>query len=487
MKIVIAVPPIEDFYFTGHRFACHGADIVSAVCKAAGFETVIRILPLEKKPAVKSLPLWLEHLKPFIMTDEKSGISFFTSFKRYGAETAEAADSLIAEKPDAVFFSLFAWCYSAPLLELASCIKSRAPGIKLAAGGSGISCAPDYFKTAGLFDFIVQGEAEFRLNDILEELSGKKIPPEADFRPSVKITAAGKGSVSISASLSRGCPKHCSFCSNHLTFGRKFRTPRLSAVEEAVRKLPDAEKAFVNIEDDNIMLDRDFFLSVIDIFRHKYSWVLFSAENGIDYTEGGADFIQTLIDRGFYKFNISLGTTDTASALRQKRAFRPELYSALMEVLEKNSIPSISYHICGLEGDSPDKTARFLSELFSYPTQSGLSLFYPVPGINSYTDMDIFKGLNPGLAAGSSAWPWNKGLNTSELVTAFRLSRLFNLLKKTSISPPEKELLQKIFKENRIFTYAENLNKLCAVPGLSTGMTEKFLSGLVIDKDRLLK
>ncbi|MDR3200106.1 MAG: hypothetical protein LBT68_01495, partial [Spirochaetales bacterium] len=112
----------------------------------------------------------------------------------------------------------------------------------------------------------------------------------------------------------------------------------------------------------------------------------------------------------------------------------------------------VSYFIAGLETDSPQTITRHLAFLAKAPTLAGISLFYPVPGISGFDPPPDTLRRHPGLARGSLAYPWTGSLSTGQLVTAFRLSRLVNLMKKASRSPWEDELLARCFSKKRLFT-----------------------------------
>ena len=96
--------------------------------------------------------------------------------------------------------------------------------------------------------------------------------------------------------------------------------------------------------------------------------------------------------------------------------------------------------------------AANIAYLAKQPTRIGISLFYPVPGIYDFTDKTIFDAEPVVLCAGSSAFAWNQSLTTAELVTAFRLSRFVNLLKSDSKTDAETDLIQKIIKDQKMYT-----------------------------------
>ncbi len=82
----------------------------------------------------------------------------------------------------------------------------------------------------------------------------------------------------------------------------------------------------------------------------------------------------------------------------------------------------------------------------------GLSLFYPVPGISGFEDLDMFKDLSPSLLCSTSAWPWNKSLSTMDMITLFRLVRLVNLSKRKELDSFMRDFIKRCVMEKRLYT-----------------------------------
>ena len=190
MKAAVIIPPIEDFYFTDHRFSCLGAYKAAEIIESSGgIETEVIIFPLMEKKQI-ALPQYQKYLKRHIIEGETGSCSFFSVFRRYGPDAGKCCEVLEKIKPDYVFFSLFAYCYAEPAIELADMLKTRMPEIILAAGGAGVSVFPDYFHPH--FDAVLPGEGEIALKEYTEKLvrdggfgSGGFRPGERDggFRP----------------------------------------------------------------------------------------------------------------------------------------------------------------------------------------------------------------------------------------------------------------------------------------------------------------
>jgi len=311
MKALVIIPPLDDFYFTQNRFSILGAlKTAELIEKYSGIDAEIINFPVMEKKQI-ALPGYLKYLKNYIAEGETGSCSFFSLFRRYGPEADKCVQIVKNKNPDIIFFSLFAYCYAEPAVELAKLLKKEAPGIPLVAGGAGVSVFPDYFNP--FFDQILPGEAEITLPLFLEKYKKEtekknisanshasassmnklnildsrrfetdksgytgnqgEIHTEAgQFGLSLNIAYSDKKSVYVSAVLSRGCNKRCRFCSNFITHGRNFRTVPAEIVKKDLEQLKNLflthidKKFFINFEDDNLLTDWNYFLSVLDIF-----------------------------------------------------------------------------------------------------------------------------------------------------------------------------------------------------------------------------
>ncbi|MBC2717185.1 MAG: radical SAM protein [Desulfobacteraceae bacterium] len=510
IQATIAVPPVFDFYFTRHRFSGLGSEILYNLLRKNGCEVQLFNFPHQrKKGGHLPLPKALDFLNPHIIENEEGRLSFFTRYQRFGPPLSECADQVIASSPDIVFISCFAFCYADTALELASHIRAINPEITIAIGGAGVSAYPDFFIQNPNIDYALAGEAEVSVSSFLnalrsneKDLSGvpfgvpnlyqknngniiapliKKQTDADEIGFVLKKTNTTPKAIYFTTSLSRGCPKRCRFCSNFLCHGRKFRVIPITKIQKGLSIISlnpeDCDKpVYVNFEDDNLLLDPEYFLNVLKIFKKKFSKVLFLAENGVDYTKLTPGLVKNLIDLGMKQFNLSIASTHLPILEDEQRDSTFSLYEKVLQILNKHKIQSITYFICGFKKDSKKTVAANIAYLAKHPTRIGISLFYPVPGIPDFTDKVLFDKHPPFLCAGSSAFPWNQSLNTAELVTAFRLSRFVNLLKSEIKSKDEETLIQKITKKQRLYTLVKKggTRAIIPVPNADNDMVRLF-------------
>lgn len=150
--------------------------------------------------------------------------------------------------PTVLGFTMY-YCNERPVLWLASELKKAIPGIKLVLGGSNVHNNSDNFKD-GIFDYIVSGEGEMMLLEILDEveqnveynttqikkqpedqrlnINDLPLPDYSSFDFNLYIMPNG-----VCSELSRGCTAKCTFCdeTHFWKYRQRMATDILKEVE----------------------------------------------------------------------------------------------------------------------------------------------------------------------------------------------------------------------------------------------------------------
>ncbi len=119
------------------------------------------------------MPTSHSHLESSLIPGEFGPTAFFSRYQRFGPSPKDSAALILAEKPDAVFISCFAFAYADDTLSLAGHLKKQDTSIPVYVGGAGVSVLPDYFEREESIDGVIAGEAEAALPDFL----GRIQPP----------------------------------------------------------------------------------------------------------------------------------------------------------------------------------------------------------------------------------------------------------------------------------------------------------------------
>jgi hypothetical protein len=105
-------------------------------------------------------------------------------------------------------------------------------------------------------------------------------------------------------------------------------------------------------------------------------------------------------------------------------------------------------------------------------------MFYAIPGIADFDNMNIFEGKNSLLNLGAAAFPWNESLSTESLITAFRLSRYSNMVKSNIYSEDEKSVIEKTESTKKLHTLIKNKKKaeVIEIQGIDEDMVRLFFT-----------
>ncbi len=484
-KAAIAVPSFRDFYATPHRLTALGAVIVKKMLQERGWETHVSQFPLTAKQSL-ALPSNFSHLRPYLLPNEYGPTSFFSRYHRFGPSPDQCADAILAENSDAVFISCFAFAYADDTLALARDIKNKRPETPVYVGGAGVSVLPEYFQCHTYIDAVIDGEAERSLAGFLS--TGR--PPESatggtdsiSTQPQVALAArnSAKTGLWLTTSLSRGCPRKCTFCANHLTQGRTFRKVDMDDFLSTLVTFPQDIPVHINFEDDNILLDREFFFDILKAIKKRFRQVDFSAENGMDYSLLDMGTLERLIEYGFTQFNLSMASCSPSILEDARRHWDQQHLQDILQRLKQHKIPAIVYFICGLRSDTRDTVIENLLFLCRQPARVGISLFYPVPGLPGFENAHTFLTTDSHLCTGSAAFPWSGSLTTAQMVTAFRIARYINLTKMEPHRSSDRDLLGRIQRENKLYTFQRTNQgrRMVRPPGLDRDMERAFFNAL---------
>jgi len=218
-------------------------------------------------------------------------------------------------KPDVIGVSVFTYLYdeSNSLIDEISEL-SDAP---IVLGGPHITLFPEDFNSDTRVSYLVRGEAEGVILDLVENAGKKNTPvivqgsvPSGDDIPAVNLDIAYGGNYlkNYQIQLSRGCPYSCNFCNVELIAGgRKVRARNLDScieqITEAKRKYPDLQTVFIT--DDCPNFDRERFKNFLVKFAERKTGCNLHIDNvRADLVD--EEMLQLYIKAG--GLNICLGT-----------------------------------------------------------------------------------------------------------------------------------------------------------------------------------
>lgn len=473
-RLLLLQPPIEDFYATAPRQEPLGLESLAGAVRRHFPELECRLLDLRgggkrRRP----LPPELAALAPHYLAGDKSPFRLFGEYGRFGWEGSRIAAAIAAFRPDLIAISALFHAYAEQALEVARLGKQAAPQAAVVLGGGFPTLTPEAALDAPEVDFIVRGEGERPLVELIRWLGGSGGEPGAvpglgwrreDGRPVIApphreddfaalpapwrppgVWPYRLGQEKLAAlTFSRGCPRQCLFCSSREMFGGRHR-PRRPAdllAEMAVLAERRGVSAF-NFEDDNLTAAPEaaaaLFSGIIERFGERR--LALYAMNGLSYFHLSPELLTLFYRAGLRKLDLSLAVTRGASGASAylQRELDGDRFWELLRTAAALHLPTTSYFIAGLPGQTAGELAATVLDLYRQPTLIAPSFFYLIPGTRLAEHLAATQPLRPSGAAAflarSSALNCLGGeLSPADLASLFAVCRVFNFLKEAA--PP---------------------------------------------------
>lgn len=272
-------------------------------------------------------------------------------------EIAERASSL---SPDIVGISCMYSIQAKVTSDIAKKIKQIFPDVTICVGGAHSSAMPEELAADENIDFVVIGEGETTLVEIIrginnnisfegidgicyrtpdgrvnlnpktrfiEDMDSIKtpaldlLPMEQYFKVNRPHGTISKNKRVVPVVTSRGCPAKCIFCSIHPVWGRKYRarSPQsvVDEIEMLVRQYGVEE---IHIEDDNFTFNKERAVKICDLISERNIKVAFTAPNGLAVWALDDELLAKLKQAGFYRLTLAVesGSQTTLSKIIHK-------------------------------------------------------------------------------------------------------------------------------------------------------------------------
>ena len=446
MKVLLAQPPIEDFYDTSIRTyplsLLHLATKIKDICDVS-----IVDFRSNKKRMLKKNPF--PELKPFYRANVYTPFSLFHSYSRFGMDNNGIKQIVETYEPDIVGISSLFTTYAEEALDVARIVKETDARIITIMGGTHPTLFPEHCLYSPHVDYVIRGEGETPLFQLITQLktgSRKEIDniPGVSFKKNAE-THISDISIEDNINLipdrslinnadyriskrpytffltSRGCPFQCAFCGKPPV---PYRKRTRSSIEEEIRQCIELGIKAVDFEDDMLNLDIPFFNSILEGFRG--TGIVLSAMNGLYAGTLNKETLDNMYTAGFRRLNFSLVDTSEDIHHAQKRAF-PVHLAGLLTDLESTPFLVEAHFIIGLPNQKPDDCIDTLIYLMGKRLLPGPSIYYLAPGsplFNAACGNDWQKYIK--VMRSSALYPSNPLFPRETLFTFMKLTRFIN-------------------------------------------------------------
>ena len=404
----------------------------------------------------------MAYLDDYYGKPDVSPFALFHKFRHYGLGFERIGEAAARSGAFLVGISSLFTAYAEEALKTAEAVRRHQPRCGIVLGGHHPTELPERVMECDSVDYVLRGEGEVSMPLLARALqSGSPVdnvpgivvrnssgalqlsPPAImdrldDFAsPAVHLIDGayyrrrGRGSAVVVAS--RGCPMKCSYCSMGATSYGKYRRRSVDAVlREVESAVFERGAGFIDFEDENIALDRGWFLELLSGIRERCGGadVELRAMNGLFPPTLDGEVIHAMKDAGFRALNLSLGSTSPEQLKRFRRLDVRESFEDALHWAEHYGLGAVGYIIVGAPGQSPQDSLADLLYLAGRRVLAGVSVYYPSPGSADY-DRCARSGLLPASTSlmRSTAFPLSDTTTRQESVTLLRLGRILNFMK----------------------------------------------------------
>jgi len=453
-KILLINPPIQDFYQTEIRQQPLGLKYVQAVLDREGYQTfLLDGLANNKKPTIP-IPEQLSYLKPYYLSNDLSPFKLFTHYRHFGLSLEEIGKQVKNFQPDLIGISSNFTPYFDMALETARVCKSIFPAVLIVAGGHHATALPAEVMKIGCFDFVILGEGEERILQLIAALSKN----DADLLKSIDgIAYQDQDQIVINPIrshiqnldqlpileiksdmgmliTSRGCPKNCNFCSISKVMGKKVRFRSIDSVLTEIEiGIKNGVRQF-DFEDDHLTIDRARAKKLFSEIASRFSNfnLKLSAMNGILTDTLDEELVRIMKSAGFEWLNIPLVSGSPTIQHRIERSQSYQHFSKVVSWAQKYGLTIVAYLIIGLPEDNLDQMIDDVVFLTGLPVLIGPSIFYPPPGSITFENcvrQGYISGNDYSLYRSSAVAVETENFSRQDLITLFRLVRMINFIK----------------------------------------------------------
>lgn len=341
----------------------------------------------------------------------------------YGLSDEELIKRIVDYEPDTVGITSMFSAHQKNAVAHCDLVKKINPNIPVILGGIHPSFTPKKSAKNKSVDFVIMGEGEFRILNLLNSLNSRKgfnfdgimykrngkiignpmtsriedldtLPLPArelvNMKRYIKIGVPyapfSKKERCGQIMISRGCPFNCVFCSTVNYWGHKFRMRTinhiLKEVDELVRQYDIQELQFT---DDNLTADRE---KAKELFKSLKPYHLsLCTPHGLMINTIDKEMINLMADAGAYQlsFAVESGSKRVLKEIIHKPVPEKEKVKCLIKDCHERGIQVHGLFIVGFPGES----LKEMKETFTYPYETdfdSVSFFIanPIPGSELY-------------------------------------------------------------------------------------------------------
>ena len=322
----------------------------------------------------------------YVASKDKHDVSFREFVIKEDAATI--ADSLLRDNPQVVGLGVYIWNVR-QTKELVKILKAKDPDVIIILGGPEVSYEPEFFLENWQIDYVIGGEGEFVLEELLTALKEGKPTEIASVSSLNKISREiAQADIYRIASLpspytldedreemqhkiiyfetSRGCPYQCQYCLSSLEKGvRYFPQDYILA---NLKYLVDNGAKLIKFLDRTFNINKEHTTRIFDFMIEHYRPALgcqFEVYADI-LTDETIEYLNRRLPSNYFRFEIGIQSTyePTNAAVKRKQDF--DLLAAnIKKIMDGGKIDLHLDLIAGLPYETFDRFSKSFNDVFA--------------------------------------------------------------------------------------------------------------------------
>jgi anaerobic magnesium-protoporphyrin IX monomethyl ester cyclase len=295
-------------------------------------------------------------------------------------------------------------------------LRRAFPALKTAAFGTHVSALPDdIFAACPSLDFIIRGEPEYTLRDLVSALNrgmtaegihglshrkGVEIIHEPE-RPWIEnldempfpawhlittglYTLPLSGRPFLTVFSARGCPYGCIFCADQIYYGKKMRTRTASRIVDEIEydiKRFDVKDFLFWTE--SFTNRRELVLEIVEELRRRNLTIHWYCNSRVDNVD--RELLQAMKASGCEKISFGIESFSAAVLKKIMKGTTPDQAIDALKLAHSCGLEVIAHCILGLPGDTLESMEETVRQICALPVD--YAQFYaaaPFPGTELY-------------------------------------------------------------------------------------------------------